>query len=49
MALPAETEKFNMRVELVQVEEICSWVFGRYQGYRFRRKIGGRNSLKQER
>jgi hypothetical protein len=27
----------------------CSWVFGRYQGYRFRRKIGGRNSLKQER
>ena len=23
------------------VEKICSWVFGRYQGYRFRRKIGG--------
>ena len=31
------------------VEEICSWVFGWYQGYRFRRKIGGRNSLKQVR
>ena len=25
------------------------WSVFKYQGYRFRRKIGGRNSLKQER
>ena len=42
-------QRHQGRIHPFSVEEICSWVFGRYQGYRFRRKIGGRNSLKQER